>query len=397
MNIAQIIQFEGSTDVLVWKSPIENFNTMSRLIVDSTHEALLVINGNACDLFGAGDYVLETSNIPIAQRLINIPTDGVSSFPCKVFFINIVHQMDITWGIPGEIAINDPVYNIFLHVGMCGSMNFKVAESRKFLLKLAGFRDEFRAEDTVAEFRGIITKYVKSYIAKIMNVGRVSYFDMNENLFEISELIGEELNGVFDDYGIEVTSFNIETITAPDEDLALVKQAKALDISRKIQGFSWQEERQMDIVETFAKNEGTMGNMSGAVGGFMLGGAFGGSVADMARTALNPEQNSSDEPRNETRTTPNPIGSRNPKPFDVAGFMENYGKDGTAEIPEQPTPDSTAVRYCRKCGRQLEADANFCERCGTRVSQGGDVCPRCGRAMSPDALFCARCGWKREW
>ncbi len=123
MNISQVLQFEGPIDSLVWKNPIEDFNTTSVLVVDETHEALLVVNGNACDLFGPGRHTLETPNIPLVKRIINIPTDGKTSFPCKVFYINKVHQMDLTWGIPGEITLNDPVYDIFLHVGMCGNMN----------------------------------------------------------------------------------------------------------------------------------------------------------------------------------------------------------------------------------------------------------------------------------
>ena len=51
MAIAEVIKFEGPHDALVWKFPIEDFNATSQLIVDETHEALLVVNGNAADLF----------------------------------------------------------------------------------------------------------------------------------------------------------------------------------------------------------------------------------------------------------------------------------------------------------------------------------------------------------
>ena len=54
MAIAEVIKFEGPQDALVWKFPVEDFNATSQLIVDETHEALLVVNGNA-DLFTAED------------------------------------------------------------------------------------------------------------------------------------------------------------------------------------------------------------------------------------------------------------------------------------------------------------------------------------------------------
>lgn len=98
MAIADVIKFEGPQNALVWKFPVEDFNATSQLIVDETHEALLVVNGNAADLFTAGRRTLSVPNIPIARKLIEIPTGGNSPFPCKVFFINKVHQMDLLWG-----------------------------------------------------------------------------------------------------------------------------------------------------------------------------------------------------------------------------------------------------------------------------------------------------------
>ena len=92
-KISDVIEFAGRVDDLVWKSPIENFNTTSVLIVDETHQALVLVNGVQYGLYGPGRHVLETPNIPAAKRLINIPTGGKTSFPCKVFYINMIHQM----------------------------------------------------------------------------------------------------------------------------------------------------------------------------------------------------------------------------------------------------------------------------------------------------------------
>lgn len=396
MNISQVIQFEGPVDSLVWKSPVEDFNATSVLIVDETHEALLVVNGNACDLFGPGRHTLETPNIPLVRRLINIPADGKNSFPCKVFYINKVHQMDLTWGIPGEITLNDPVYDIFLHVGMCGNMNIQVMDARKFMLKMVGFRDVFDTETMVPKFRGIIRQYVKSMIAKIMNVGKVSYFDMNENLFEISEVVREQLRPLFADYGIDVLQFNIESITVPDEDFEAVKKAKEARASRKIQGYTWQEERQMDIAQTFAGNKGVMGNIGGAVGGFMMGGAFGGTVADIARSALR------QKPALAQGTAGN---DRDADGFDVAGFVQNMGRGGQRPPESEPgkagragtgTEAPAGGSFCTNCGHPLSPKANFCEECGSRVEQKSSVCAGCGYVFTGEAKFCPRCGARRE-
>lgn len=161
MAIAEVIKFEGPQEALVWKFPVEDFNATSQLIVDETHEALLVVNGNAADLFTAGRRTLSVPNIPIARSLIEIPTGGKTSFPCKVFFINKVHQMDLLWGTQGPIALQDPLYDIFMHVMANGSMSISVDDSRKFVLKMVGFRDNFNNDELITKFRGLISSHVK--------------------------------------------------------------------------------------------------------------------------------------------------------------------------------------------------------------------------------------------
>ena len=41
MAVAEVIEFQGSPDLLVWKHPAENISPMSQLVVDPAHEALL--------------------------------------------------------------------------------------------------------------------------------------------------------------------------------------------------------------------------------------------------------------------------------------------------------------------------------------------------------------------
>jgi membrane protease subunit (stomatin/prohibitin family) len=366
MDLVKVLQFEGPADVLVWKSSKEDFNTSSQLIVDETHEALLVKDGEACDLFGAGRHTLSTNNIPFLKKFVNFATDGETPFKCKVFYVNKVHQMDITWGIPGEITINDPIYDIFLHVGMCGSMNFKISDSRKFLLKIVGFRDQFNSEEMISKFRGIIKQYVKNSIAKMMNREKISYFDMNENLLGVSNKVQDELEPIFDEYGIEIVNFIIETITVPDSDYDLVMKAKAVNSSRHIQGYTWQEEKQMDVAKTFAGNEGTLGGIGGAVGGFMVGGAFAGGVADIAKNAMNPNQS---------------YGQQIPE-INNNIHMNDMQHNEYANA-------SNATRYCSKCGNLLMSGMLFCSKCGTQVAK---ECPNCHTELAPNAMFCHKCG-----
>ena len=360
MAIAEVIKFEGPQDALVWKFPVEDFNATSQLIVDETHEALLVVNGNAADLFSAGRRTLSVPNIPIARKLIEIPTGGDSPFPCKIFFINKVHQMDLLWGTQGPITLEDPLYDIFMHVMANGSMSISVSESRKFMLKMVGFRDRFNPEDLIAKFRGIISSHVKDCISKIMINGMLSYFMMNANLFELSGVIKERLDAIFDEYGIKIQYFNIETIEVPEADYQKVSEAKERRTSRMIEGYTWQEERQMMIAEKFAGNEGTMGGVGSAVGGFMMGGAMGSSIADIARDALSPEKIPAGTSPKDAAGTKSHVGNA-PLNVDVAEFFKPKTEADSASKQE-------SVNKCPKCGAALPANAKFCLSCGAPQS-----------------------------
>ena len=385
MAIAEVIKFEGPQDALVWKFPVEDFNATSQLIVDETHEALLVVNGNAADLFTAGRRTLSVPNIPIARKLIEIPTGGNSPFPCKVFFINKVHQMDLLWGTQGPIALEDPLYDIFMHVMANGSMSISVDNSRKFVLKMVGFRDNFSNDELISKFRGIISSHVKDCISKIMINGMLSYFMMNAHLFELSGVIKERLDVIFEEYGIKIQYFNMETIEVPEADYKKVSEAKERRTSRMIEGYTWQEERQMMIAEKFAGNEGTMGNVGGAVGGFMMGGAMGGSIVDIARNALDPEKIPKEKsPKDAAGTHPRP--GQGPGKIDVNEFFKP--KDESAE----PANDG---EKCPKCGADLPPKAKFCLSCGERIQHDNNmvVCPNCGKTV-PKGKFCFECGYK---
>lgn len=399
MAISDVIKFGGTADDLVWKYSGEEFNATSQLIVDETHQALLVVNGQAADLFGAGRHTLSVPNIPLVKKIISIPTGGTSPFNCKVFYITQVHQMDILWGTQGAITLNDPLYEIFLHVMLHGSMTFSIVDSRKFLIKMVGFRSRYSSTDLIGNFRGIISSNVKDCISKIMINGKLSYFDINANLFDISGVVKSRLDDVFDEYGIKIEIFNIETIEVPEGDYEAITKAKERRAGRIIEGYSWQEERQMDIAQTFAGNEGTMGDIGGAVGGFMMGGAFGGSVTEIARDALSPDRIPSTNPPGSVAQAKGGVASAT-SGFDVNGFFGNNDNPANAnnvpmhnQQPEMNGQYNTDASFCSECGAKLVKGAKFCSACGAK-QEVNMVCRVCGKTLQPGAKFCYECGTK---
>lgn len=303
--------------------------------------------------------------------------------------------MDLLWGTKDAIPMEDPLYDIFLHVMVHGSVSYSIVDSRKFLLKLAGLRDSFTPEMLVQKFRGIIAKHVKDCISKIMINGKLSYFMISANLMEISDVLQERLAEIFDEYGISIEFFNVETISVPKNDYDAVSKAKERRTSRLIEGYTWQEERQMVIAEKFAANEGSMGAIGGVMGGAMGGMVMGNTISEVARNALSSDRISGEAPPKDVSGVQpakgvNALGDVDP--FDVSAFLG--GKKEEAPTPEvlKEQPAVAGGKFCSECGAQIAPGAKFCSECGAKVVS--NVCPGCGSAIKPGMKFCPECGTK---
>ena len=64
MNIAELIKYEGDNSTFIWKYPLEDFNSMTQLIVHESQEAIFFMNGQALDLPGR----CRTTSDPLSSR-----------------------------------------------------------------------------------------------------------------------------------------------------------------------------------------------------------------------------------------------------------------------------------------------------------------------------------------
>lgn len=290
-EIVSVIQFEGNPDQVIWKSPKEDFNSATQLIVDETHEAIVVIEGHA-ELFGSGRHTLNTQNYPFLNSIQVFATGGDTPFPCKVFFVKKNHSMDMQWGTRDVLTVEDPKLEIILHLKLHGNLIYVVDNSLKFVEKFTGFTRDFNPEETIDKFRGIISTEVTDCVTKIVNVARIDYLDINAHLKEISQLLIKPLSGYFDGYGARLVRFNMETITSREDDLAEVQSAKSSARARvitargeaearEIQGYDWLSEKKADILQALASNDGSMGGMMGAGIGMMAVGPMGQNLTSV--------------------------------------------------------------------------------------------------------------------
>lgn len=388
MELSQVIQYEGDNTTFVWKHPCEDFNTSTQLIVHESQEAIFFMNGQALDLFGPGRHTLETQNIPLLKKFINIPTDGKSAFHCEVYFINKTEQIAIRWGTDSKVQYVEPKYQFPLSIGASGEMTLSVADSRKLLVKLVGTERDLGREKLTSYFRGILLARIKPYLAQAMRENAINIFEIDEKLDIFSQDLHEKLAPDFLDYGIDLRRFYVTTVVKPDGDSQyekfkelhfrqyadvaeaklrqqtdviyaqteaqkLVIDSQAQATKRAQEGYTYQQERGFDVARDAAQNE--------AVGQFSNMGIGLGMMAGVGGT--------------------------------VGGMVGGAVRDAFAGINTQT--QIIGKRFCDQCGAELSADAAFCGQCGA-AQEVSNVCLQCGFRFIKPGKFCPKCGARRE-
>ena len=342
-QIAEIIKYEGDNTTFIWKHPLEDFNSLTQLIVHESQEALFFMNGQALDLFGPGRYTLETQNIPKLGRALNRATGDDTPFHCEVYFINKTEQMNVKWGTDSKVTYMEPTFGFPIAVGASGEMSLRAEDSRRLLLKLVGTENFLTQAGLVQKFRAFLMTRVKTYIAQYMKNNAVSIFEIDEHLTAFSESLHQLLVPDFADYGVSLERFFVTNVVKPEgerqyekfkelhfrqyADIAEAKLRQQTDIihaqtnaqkeiiasqaratARQQEGYTYQQERGFDVAQAVANNEatgqftnlgvglGTMAGVGGTVGG-LVGGAIGGALnAQPAETPAAAPAPAADDP-----------------------------------------------------------------------------------------------------
>ena len=366
-NYLDVIKCESDNNSLVIKSHIENFNSKSQLIVNESQEALFYKDGHALDLFGAGRHSLNSDNLPFFRRIFSSLFGGNTPFTCEVFFINKVSVLDLPWGTDTPIVLEDPKYHLIIGVRSHGQTGLRIKDSRKFVIKVVGQIREFTVEEVRRSIKGMMMTYIKEIIASTIIEQNVTILEVTTRLSELSILIQNKLNTALDDLGLEIVHFYVGGIFAGYDDLNKLRAAKEKQLevqtetdlevyklqalsqarakARAVEGYTYQEERKYDVLETAAENTSIAGNMIGA--GVGLG--IGLGVMDETKRMVNNSINSSNDQPTGMRVCPN---------------CQN-------NVPRNS-------KFCPECGNALPPEVKFCTECGTKLTPGAKFCPECG-------------------
>ena len=228
---------------------------------------------------------MKTDNIPLLNKLINIPFGGNSPFQAEVWFVNKLSVLDAKWGTATPLQIEDPKYEVIVPVRAYGQYGFKVETPRMLLETLVGNRKTFSSETLGVYFRGKILSQLTTIISNKLIEDQISILNINSHLSDISVYSKERLTEYFDKYGLSLLVFDIMSISVIESDPSFVKLKEAKDLAArlKITGRDvYQMERSFDVLENAASNEGMAGGLMGAGLGMGAGMAVGGQMASVS-------------------------------------------------------------------------------------------------------------------
>lgn len=346
MAVFDRIKFDGlkSRDWIIYKYPSENIVFGSQLIVGEGQVVIFVRSGRVCDVFPAGTYTLDTSNLPILQSVLNLPFGGKTPFTAEIYYINIATKLDILWGTVDPIQIIDPKYYTKLRVRAFGQFGIKIANCPLFFTELIGSMnasDVIKYEKVVDFYKGLLITKIKSIVADIIINQKISALEITAKLDDISKTAFQELQPDFEKYGLNMVNFYIQSINFPDEDFEQINKLLEERAAFEIMGDNrYVAKRSFDVYETAAGNE------NGVAGAFAAGGIGLGAGASLA-----------------------------------AGMSSTLN-----------TQSSVEEATCSKCGAKNAGKAKFCNSCGAPLAPKTIPCPGCGAAQPAQAKFCSECG-----
>ena len=272
MEIIDRIKFDSPSDeVLVWKFPSEDLKLGSQLIVNQSQEALFLKGGQVFDCFGPGRHTLLTANLPLLNTVINFPFGGETPFSAEVWFVNKTVKRDLKWGTQSPIPLIDPAYNYPISVRAFGRWGLRVQDPRNFVLHVVGSQLAADTAKVLEYFIGEIHQRFSAALAKFITEQKLSVFEVNAKLDELSKYSSQMISPELMRFGLELINFNVERVSIPENELAKFQEVcgrrmEIEQISKAKVGQAYVTMRSFDTLEKAAENG------SGAAGALLAGG-----------------------------------------------------------------------------------------------------------------------------
>ena len=317
----------------------------------------------------------------------------------RVYYFNTKELMDNKFGTPNPIpfrVVDSKIgLDIDVSVRCSGVYSYKIADPLLFYTNVCGnVTSEFRRSEIDNQLK---TEFISALQPAF---GRLSELEMRPNQIvthtnDLENALNKELSEEWGEKrGLQIVSVALGSVTLPEEDQELIKQAQRTGMMRDPNmAAATLVGAQADAMKTAAGN--SAGAMTGFMGMGMAMNAGGGAGLAQNLFAMGQQQQPQQPqyqqpaPQAQAPTIPAPGGNT----WTCECGAVNTGKFCNECGKQRPAPAETWT--CGKCG--TVNTGKFCAECGTPRPQKLTACPQCGAPIeNPDnpPKFCPECGFK---
>jgi len=303
MALIDVVKYQPSSDSeFVWKYPSLDLKLGTQVVVNESQEAIFVKGGLALDILEPGTHTLNTGNIPLLNKIINIPFGGNTPFTAEIWYVNKTVKRDLKWGTPVPISLMDPILHFPINIRSFGKWGARIENSRSFITQIVGAQIGADADKIKNFFTGEIIQKLTSSISNAVINNNLSIMNISASINEISEYSKNIITDEFSKFGIEIINFNIESINIPTDEMVKIqdvfaKTMEARELSKVEIGESYSTIKSFEVLSAAAGNQsdsGGLGTMLNAGIGLGVGIPLGQTIGK--NMAINNDNNIANDP-----------------------------------------------------------------------------------------------------
>ena len=301
----------------------------------------------------------------------------------RVYYFNTKEIIDNKFGtanpVPFRVVDSKIGLDVDVSIRCSGVYSYKIADPILFYTNVCGnVQNEYRRDELDSQLK---TEFISALQPAF---GKLSELELRPNQIithntDLENALNDALSSKWGELrGIKVVSVALGSVTLPDEDADMIKQAQRTAIMRDpTMAAATLVGAQADAMKAAASNES--GAMTGFMGMGMAMNAGGGAGAAQNLFAMGQQQ------------AQQPAQAKAP----ADAWKCSCGATATGKFcPEcgakKPAPKPAAGAWKCSCG--ATATGNFCPECGAKKPADGWTCT-CGTVNK--GKFCQNCGAKK--
>jgi membrane protease subunit (stomatin/prohibitin family) len=272
----QVIEWlDDSTNTLVYRFPVhdQEIKMGAQLTVRENQVAIFVNEGEVADVFKPGRYELSTQNMPIMTTLRSWKYGFDSPFKAEVYFFNTRMFTDLKWGTQNPVMMRDAEFGM-IRMRAFGTYATRISDPKEFFRTIVGTQGLTTTDDVLGQLRSTIISHLSDIVAE----SKIAALDLASSYRELSTLAQKELAPAFTSLGLELSRFNIDNISLPEEVEAAIDQRTKLGVlGDKMNQYT--QLQTADSIKIAAANPGGMASAGAGLGaGMAIGQAMAGSM-----------------------------------------------------------------------------------------------------------------------